>query len=173
MGFLNNLLNKEAKKIISGVMDSVVDTVVDNARDALKQGSPQAASTGRGEPVRAARKTVIDEEDDCCCDMSIVQSRIEKIVAENWSGCEMKKAVRSSEIGADEISWEYSYGIYRDGKAVAMINLLDNPNDYKRKIVLQSGAACQKRGIGYVHFLMHLPNRSSYILKRLQEIIPA
>lgn len=36
MGFLDNLLKKETRKIISGVVDSVVDNVVGNVKNAIK-----------------------------------------------------------------------------------------------------------------------------------------
>lgn len=171
MGFLDKFLNKETKKLISGVMENVVDAVVDNARDALNQSS---AGNGSNKPAvhNVHEKTDRDEE-DCCDDVSVVEARIRKIMREKFSDCELRENISSGEIGAGYISWKYSYGVYRDGIAVAMINILEYPNDYKKKIVLQSKQACKDLGIGYVHFLMHLPNRSSYISERLQEIIPA
>ncbi|MBO5055520.1 MAG: hypothetical protein J6C64_04085 [Lachnospiraceae bacterium] len=173
MGFLNNLLNKEAKKIISGVMDSVADTVTDSARDILAQKGVQVKGKDKWESELALRKAKNSDEDDCRYDTSVVRGRIEKIISENWSDCELRQGISASEIGAYDIDWKYSYGVYRDGKLLALINILENPNDYKRKIVLQSKAACQNSNIGYVHFLMHLPNRSSYISQRLHDIIPA
>lgn len=158
MGFFDKILNKEAKKLISNVVDNMVDTVVDSARDVLNQ------SSGSSRP---------QNEEDCCYSEAVVSKRIEKIIADNFSNCELRKEISSKEIGADDIAWNYTYGVYRDGSAVAMINILDNPNDYRKKIVLQSKAACKEHGIGYVHFLLHLPNRSSYISERLKEIIPA
>lgn len=116
---------------------------------------------------------ISSDEEDCCFDAVVVGNRIKKILEENWSGCELRKGVPSDRIGGDNIEWTYSYGVYRDGQAVTMINILDNPNDYKRKIVLQSKEACREQGIGYVHFLLHLPNRGSYILERLREEMPA
>lgn len=113
------------------------------------------------------------DEEDCCFDAVVVEDRIKKILEENWGGCELRKHVSADEISAGNIEWTYSYGVYRDGQAVTMINILDNPNDYKRKIVLQSKEACMEQGIGYVHFLLHLPNRGSYILERLREEMPA
>ncbi|MDE6184108.1 MAG: hypothetical protein K2G39_01565 [Lachnospiraceae bacterium] len=117
-------------------------------------------------------KTSVDEE-DCCFDAVVVENRIKKVLEENWSGCELRKHVPADAIGADAIEWTYTYGVYREGQAVVMINILDNKNDYKRKIVLQSKEACMDQGIGYIHFLLHLPNRASYILECLSEEMPA
>lgn len=113
------------------------------------------------------------DEEDCCFDAVVVGNRIQKILDENWSDCELRRYVSADVIGADAIEWTYSYGVYRGGQPVVMINILDNKNDYKRKIVRQSREACADQGIGYIHFLLHLPNRSSYILERLREEIPA
>lgn len=172
MGFLDKILNKEAKKLISNVVDNMVDTVVDSARDVLNQSS--GSSRPQNEDKAYTKAGAADQnEEDCCYSEAVVSKRIEKIIADNFSNCELRKEISSKEIGADDIAWNYTYGVYRDGSAVAMINILDNPNDYRKKIVLQSKAACKEHGIGYVHFLLHLPNRSSYISERLKEIIPA
>lgn len=178
MGFLDNLLNREARKIITSVVDSVADNVVDKAKDALNQSGVNdkllKTAPNPGQPkAQMKTATVNSDEEDCNNKASVVHKRIEKIIAENFSDCELKEKISSEEIGAGYISWKYTYGVYRDGNVVAMINVLDNPNDYKRKIVLQSKEACRDHGIGYVHFLLHLPNRSSYILERLKETIPA
>ncbi len=111
-------------------------------------------------------------EDDCRGRESVVRKRVQKIVAENWSDCELRENVSAGDIGAGFISWKYTYGVYRNGSPVAMINILRHADDYKNEIVLQSKQACKDMGIGYVHFLLRLPNRSSYILERLTEIIP-
>ncbi len=37
MGFLDNLLKREARKIVSGVLDEVVDTVTDNIKDSIRE----------------------------------------------------------------------------------------------------------------------------------------
>lgn len=158
MGLLDKILNREARKIISGVVAAAVDGAMDTRNQSNGNSQPQSA--------------VNTDEADCRGKKSVVCKRIETIIAENFSGCELREQVSSREIGAGHISWKYTYGVYRDGIAVAMINILENPNDYGKKIVLQSKEACKDRGIGYVHFILRLPNRSSYILERLQEIIP-
>lgn len=124
-------------------------------------------------PQMPSAPQMSSDEEDCCFDAVVVEKRIKKILEENWSDCELRKSVPANGISAGNIEWTYSYGVYRDGQAMIMINILDNPNDYKRKIVLQSKEACRNQGIGYVHFLLHLPNRGSYILERLREEMPA
>lgn len=160
MGFLDSLLNRGTRKAINNMVDRVADAM----RDAVSDLGNDTANKNNAPD---------GDESDCCLDAAVVERRIQKILTENFSGCELRKNVLSSEIGAADISWQYTYGVYRDGYAVAMINVLRKPNDYRRKTVLQSKRACTDYGIGYVHFLLHLPNRSSYILERLRQIIPA
>lgn len=158
MGFLDKLLSKETRKIISNVVERVADTAKDAVSD-LSSGTTNTSSAGG--------------ESDCHGSAAVVENRIFSILAEHFSGCELRSKIPASEIGASDIAWQYTYGVYRDGYAVAMINILDNSNDYRKKIVLQSKQACADHGIGYVHFLLHLPNRSSYIAEQLKKIIPA
>lgn len=157
MGFLDKLLSRETRKIISNVVERVADTAKEAVSD-LSSGTANTSSAGG--------------ESDCHGSAAVVENRIVSILAENFSGCELRKQIPASEIGAS-IAWKYTYGVYRDGYAVAMINILDNSNDYCKKIVLQSKQACADHGIGYVHFLLRLPNRSSYIAEQLKKIIPA
>lgn len=156
MGFLDKLLNRETRKLINNVADRVTDAIKNAASET---NSTAHTASGSG-------------EEDCCHNISVVSGRIQTILAENFSGCELRKQIPASEIGTS-IAWKYTYGVYRDGYAVAMINILDNSNDYCKKIVLQSKQACADHGIGYVHFLLRLPNRSSYIAEQLKKIIPA
>lgn len=174
MGFLDNLLKKEARKIISGVVDSVVDNVIDGAKEAMNQ-------SGISESVQRKKQTVMNcanevsaaysAEESCCGQASVVRARIEQCLAQEFAGCTLKENVNAAEIGAYDISWTYTYGVYRAGQAVAMINLLAGANDYRRNIVLQSKAACRNAGIGYVHFILRLPNRSSYVAEQLRSIL--
>lgn len=175
MGFLDSLLKKEARKIISGVVDSVVDTVADSAREAFNQAgfdSPSDKAETNTSGGGAGRSFEVNEdEEDCCYETSVVEARIRKILMQQFADCELRKNINAAAIGASYLDWTYTYGVFREGQPVAMINLLDNPNDYKRKIVLQSKQACADMRVGYVHFLMHLPNRSSYIKQQLEKIL--
>ena len=173
MGFLDNLLKKEARKIISGVVDSVVDTVADSAREAFNQAGFDSPSekTNKGGGGAGREFSIGEDEEDCCREAAVVEARIRKILSEEFSDCELQKNVAAASIGAGYLDWSYTYAVVRAGQMVAMINILGNPNDYKRKVVLQSKQACADMGLGYVHFLLHLPNRSSYIKQQLTKIL--
>ncbi len=174
MGFLDKLLKKEAGKIISGVVDQVMDNVMDSAKEVLNQaGFGEGASETAPQMGAGAGKgfTVSLDEEHCGGDAEVIEGRIYKVLAKDFADCEIRKNVKSESIGIFEPAYTYTYGIYRDNVAVAMINVLDNPNDYKKKSVLQSKQACADRSISYVHFLQHLPNRYSYIEKQIKNLL--
>jgi len=176
MGFLDNLLKKETRKIISGVVDSIADNVVAGAKGALDKSGISSAVENRMQPTADRAGKVIaaaDAESGCGGSAAVVRKRIENCLQQDFPGYSLREEVPISDIGVQDILWTYSYGVYRDGVAVAMINLLSGANDYKKKIVLQSKAACENAGIGYVHFLLRLPNRTAYISEQLHKIISA
>lgn len=155
MGFLDRLINREAKRFISSMVDSVTDNLAEKTKTAINQASSNS------------------DEDDCNNNAAVVKQRIQKVLSEEFGNCELREQISAQDIGAGYIDWKYTYGVYRDGYAIAMINILDNRNAYMKKAVIESKNECENQGIGYVHFMLHLPNRKSYISQRLREIIPA
>ena len=68
MGFLDNLIKKEARKIISGVVDSVVDNALDGARRAVDQSGISSNVQGKTQTaIHCANRAgaVCDGEKDC------------------------------------------------------------------------------------------------------------
>lgn len=157
MGFLDNLLRKETRKIISGNSSE--------SRGVINTGTSKAGSSDY-------REGAIVDDDDCCYNEKIVCSRIESVAAEDWGSLELRKNVSCSILNAEAGSIDYTYGLFRDGAPVAMINVLPGVDDYRRKSVLLSAKACRENGVGYVHFMLKLPNRKTYIAQKLREIIP-
>ena len=176
MGFLDNLLKKETRKMLSGVMNAVVDNVVDSAKEVLGEKSSNNVSVEMERSYSGGAGssfTVGDAEEHCGGDVSVVDERISKVLATDFPELELRRAVASGLIGAGNIRWTYTYGIYKNGIPVGMINLLQGHNDYKGKSVQASKQACEDLRIGYVHFILHLPNRTSYIRQQLQKLLAA
>jgi len=163
MGFLNRLLKKEARKLVSGVLDEVVDTMTDNIRDSIKDNK-------NGSSVSYQENA---EEKDCCGKVAVVEQRIRNVVAEEWGDrIEIRKNVSSSVMGAEPGALKtYTYGLYCDGAPVAMINVFEDSNLYCKKRTRLAKEACERNNVGYVHFLMRLPNRTSYIREQLTKIV--
>lgn len=206
MGFLDNLLNKEARKIISSVVDSVVDNVTDSIKENLgasgtatgtsaagttsgsTSNSAARASASAGVKHTASAGTAKDsasagrrkasglegetgDDEDCCYDVSLIRSRIEKAAAEDWPSYELRKNIPAAEVGGGTKDQGFDYGLYLDGQPKLMIMILDQ-YQYRNKCVQRAHKACKDRGIGSFHLLEHLPNRKTYIAERMKECMP-
>lgn len=172
MGFLDNLLKREARKIISGVMDNVVDNVMDNINESMNSNKSTAtistASTGTTSTSPAVASEDPDEE-DCCFDEKVVGERVAKVFCEEWKGYQLRKYIPATELGGSEEARDYTYGIFLDGEPKAMIMVIDVPSHYKKKDVLLAHEACKNRGVYCMNLMLHLPNRRSYISKQLRD----
>jgi len=173
MGFLDRLFKKEAGKILS----DVVEQVVDSAKEALEQAG---FSTDEGEENgkevtmgggAGSSFAISADEESCDGEADVVDARIRKALAENFPDCELAEKVSAASIGLYEIDWDFRYVIYKNGSPRAVINLLYDQNDYRRKVILQGKEACADKGIGYTHFLMHMPNRYSYVEAQVKKIL--
>lgn len=153
MGFLDNLLKKGTGKFISNVVGSAVDNL---------NGRTTYARTASQDP----------DEEDCGYNVSVVRARVEKVFAEEWSGYEVRRNVWAYEMGAEEGSHDYSYGLYLNGQPKAMIMVLDSADDYRRRSVKLAHKACELKGVFCMNLLPHMPNRRSYISKRLKDNVP-
>ncbi len=170
MGFFDNLLKKETRKIIASVVDSVVDNVADNLGDAIK-GTADDTADVNSSAVNTQKAAVDTDEEDCRCNKNVIRQRIEKIAADEYSDLELRKNISASELSAEAGAYDYTYGFYRNGVPVAMLLILSGRDEYRCKAVRLSREACRNSNVGYVHFLAHMPNRKSYISAKLKEII--
>lgn len=172
MGFLDNLLKKETRRIISGVVDSVVDEVKDSI---LGNDAEVNAGTGNS----AARNNISDrhrenetgDDSDCCWDKEVVQKRIEMIAAQDWPSYELRRNISAAELGGDANAHGFDYGLYLDGQPKVMIMILEQ-YQYRNKSVQEAHAVCRSRNIGSFHLLMYLPNRRTYIEDRIKAVMP-
>lgn len=166
MGFLDNLLKKEAQKFVSNVVDTVSEKLDMNfGRGTAGQSSVSAQSAQRSSGVQKAGtyKAGMDEQG--------LRQRLEGVIAQEWSDYELRREVPTAEIGAEAGARDISYGLYQDGKLRAVMMVLTNRNHYKRSDVLKVDEACRRNNIPYMNFMAHLPNRTDYISERLRNNI--
>ena len=181
MGFLDNLLKKETRKIISGVVNSAVDNVVGNVKSAIRGDDPSTeAKSSPNVSVKINDHTIVaknrenetGDDEDCCYNENVVRQRIEMIAAEDWPGYELRRDISATELGADERAHGFDYGLYLNGQPKVMIMLLDH-YQYRSQYVQRAHAACKNQGVGSFNLLLHLPNRKTYIAKRVQAVMPS
>ena len=150
MGFLQNLLKKEAKKMLSNVINTAKDEVVRTINS-----DPEANSAA-------------NSDEDSCESEKELGERIAKIVTEEWPGYELRKDIPAGEMDAAFGARKYSYGLYKDGAPKAMILVLDGRSQYCRKDTRLAHEACKEKGVFCMNLMMHLPNRRSYIAEQLR-----
>ncbi len=150
MGFLQNLLKKEAKKMLSNVINTAKDEVVRTINS-----DPEANSAA-------------NSDEDFCESEKELGKRIAKIVTEEWPGYELRKDIPAGEMDAAFGARKYSYGLYKDGAPKAMILVLDGRSQYCRKDTRLAHEACKEKGVFCMNLMMHLPNRRSYIAEQLR-----
>ncbi len=167
MGFLQNLLKKEAKKMLSNVINTAKDEVVRtiNSDPEAEYKSSTSAPVQTSTPVA---NSAANSDEDFCESEKELGERIAKIVTEEWPGYELRKDIPAGEMGAAFGARKYSYGLYKDGAPKAMILVLDGRSQYCRKDTRLAHEACKEKGVFCMNLMMHLPNRRSYIAEQLR-----
>lgn len=162
MGFLDNLLKKETRKLIGNVVDGVVDSVMNTSGNAIRSAMQTTGASG-------------DDEAPCKRSVPTVRRRIEKLLTENHPGYSFKKDVPISKynlkLPGNCAKHEIDYIITDNtGKETAAVLLL-SPGMERTLWLEELYSALNRQDIKHVHFLMHLPNRGSYISEKLEEIL--
>ena len=142
MGFLDGLFKKEAKKFVSGMVDKAIDNVMNG-------GSANVELTGTAG----------------------LRARLEGVMKNEYADCELRQNIPASEMGAEYGAADYSYGLYKNGAPVALFNIIENRNDYKKKPIRMAKAAAEMNNIPHMNFFSHLPNETGYISQRLKKEI--
>ncbi len=171
MGFLDRLLKSEARRLVSSVVSNAVDDVINNlTNDRGTDASSTVDTTYRSDTVstRTTKDTTSPDEEHCGYDKNIVCARIEDVVANEWAGYELRTNIPAYEMGAENGSRDYTYGLYLDGAPKAMIIILDTPSHYRMKDVRLSHEACRASNVFCMNLMLHLPNRRSYISEQLR-----
>lgn len=179
MGFLDNLLRREVRKVISNAVDTVVDDTLKNAfgKDGGNSGTGNGAASVGNSAAHYDTANVRKENrkatgSDGNSGESLLGKRIEEIAAREWPEYELRKQIPSSQVEAPEGAEPFfEYGFYRDGKLVAVIKFLGDNNAYCRKSVRLARQACKEHQVAYLHFMSYMMNRPDYIAERLRKEI--
>lgn len=192
MGFLDNLLKREARKIISGVVDDVTDNISDSIRSAIRPGAtdttsktaarPDNVSKPVSSPVNPYYKEGVDGDDANCLGKSaLVCSRIEQIAAEDFPQYELRKDIpvtsqfpHNAEVATTTFDRypALSYGFYQNDELKAVVMILE-PSHYKLHQVRAIHSACFENHIFCMNLMLHLPNRRTYIVNQLKKGLAA
>lgn len=182
MGFLDNLLKRETRKIISGVVDSVVDNVMNDVKGSLQndsqtvsakvvsQNKVSISTTASGKAVKPRENETGDDE-DCHYNAETIRHRIELAAAQDWPGYELRRNISAETFGGSKYDHAFDYGLYLDGQPKLMIMILEQ-YQHRNKSVQNAHAACKSQGVASFHLLRHLPNRKTYIQEKMKVLMP-
>ena len=148
MGFLERMLKKEARKFVADIVDKAVSDTTSTASNKVNDTVREKTGFGKNDNVF---------------------DKIKNVIATEFSDCELRENVKASELGGESGAAAYTYGIYRNGAPVVMINVFVDRNAYRLKRYRLAREAAQFSGVAHLNFFSHLPNEVSYITARLKE----
>ena len=148
MGFLDSLLKRDSRKFVSDIVDKAVDNAASTVSNKISDTVQEKTGFGKN---------------------ANVYDKIKQVVATEFTDCELRENVSATEMGAERGAASYTYGIYRNGAPVIMINVFVDRNAYSLKRYRLAKEAAEFSGVAHLNFFSHLPNEVSYITARLRE----
>ena len=101
----------------------------------------------------------------------VLRQRLEEVFITDYSECDVRRDISALEIYNEPDAVNYDYGLYLEGKPIALFNVIPYRNVYRKKSYRLAKQIAEERGIPHMHFFAHLPNEVSYISERLRENI--
>lgn len=181
MSFLSNLFEREAKRAVTDVVDHAVgqairkgfnqleDSIGEHIRESSPSGTCSSGNTNPSVDYRAPHST--DQTSSRVSGEAGLRTRLEQVIAAEWSGYELRRDVSAAELNAPAGARDYSYVLYLSGQPKAGFMVLTNRNHYMKKDVRLAHEGCRALGIPCMNFMSHLPNETSYISQRLKKNI--
>lgn len=115
------------------------------------------------------------EDSPCRGDKATVCQRVERAVAEVTEAeryyYELRRDISSVELGGTGQEHPFTYGLYYNGTPRLMILILEKSWEYKNRDVTAAHELCTSKGIACMNLMLHLPNRKSYIINRIRELL--
>lgn len=102
---------------------------------------------------------------------NILRQRLEEVFITDYSDCDVRRDISALEIYNESDAVNYDYGLYLEGKPIALFNVIPYRNVYRKKSYRLAKQIAEERDIPHMNFFAHLPNEVSYISERLRENI--
>lgn len=138
-------------------------------------GKTKETECGYGEAKGKLKEGRSGDDAPCRGDRELVCERVEQAVAEVTASesfyYELRRDVAPQELGGNESMHPFTYGLYYNGAPKLMILVLEQSWGYKKKDVMAAHELCRSRGIACMNLMLHLPNRKSYIINRVRELL--
>ncbi|MBE5895686.1 MAG: hypothetical protein IJZ00_04935 [Lachnospiraceae bacterium] len=164
--FLNAKNLKAVADVLEDAVTNAVEQVTESVENQTRQNNTNAGNaSAKGASSTAGKKSLPASGE------KVLRTRLEKIIAEQWDGYELRKDVAAAEMQAEEGAMDYSYGLYQNGVPKAMFMINTNRTMYNSRRVVLAQKACNDMRVPYMNFMSHLPNTEEYISQRLKKMI--
>lgn len=170
MGFLDNLLNKSAKKIVSDIARTATDAVSGELSQSIREGIQEltgSASATTAAPAYAASTATAptgtgkyEEVDD----------KLRAILSKEFPQYEVRENVSPETLGGTGKFMPYSFGIYENSSPKLFIMVVYN-NTCASRTYRWSKEEAAKAGIPLINFVYAFENRTDYITNRLHQYL--
>lgn len=164
MGFLESLVKRQVRRVISDAVDEAVDNTVGAA---LRNAFGNNGTEGTQNFSQSSNTSSIKKTGNKASGEAVLRQRLEEVFAEEWSGYTVQQNMMSGVAGARN----YSYGLYLNGVPKAMIMIITSTCHHNKKEDRLAAQASAAYGVPYMDFYSHLPNRKEYISARLKATI--
>ncbi len=169
MGFLENLVKKQVRRVVSEAVEDAVDNTLGSAlRNAFGTNGTEGTQNFSSSSATVSHTTTTTKKTgNKGSGEKVLRQRLEEVFAEEWSGYTVQQDLMSGVTGARN----YSYGLYLNGVPKAMIMIITSNSHHNKKEDRLAAQASASYGVPYMDFYSHLPNEKEYISKRLKENI--
>lgn len=101
-----------------------------------------------------------------------VYDKLEACFSSHFPDYEVKRAVSPSEFGGSASARAFTYVLYLDGEAKAVVMVTRHNQDTKKEH-RQAKDAADLAGLPFINFFSHFDNQEDYILNRLGRYLKA
>jgi hypothetical protein len=163
-----------------GLFDRLVKNAVGDAlRDVVSDAVNQALGTDQ--PTQPAAEPVADGAQPAAADQATQTQPtttasgqlsgtdgFRTMFAEDFPELSVRELVPVSEFGGE--GKPYDFGLYRDGKAVAVVMLTPHNRD-NNQAFKGAKAAAGSAGVPFINFYLHMSNERGYVSQRIRSFI--
>ncbi len=153
MGFLDSLLSKSAKKLVSEVAKT--------ALDALSGESESSDANIKTVSVPAGYEALADTEPD---------TKIRAVLQKEFPQYEVRENVSPETLGGTGKFLPYSFGVYENGVPRLFIMVVYR-NTCASRLYRFSKEEATKNSVPLINFVYAFENRIDYIIQRLHEYL--
>lgn len=167
MGFLDNLLSKNAKRLISDVARAATDAVSNELGQSIRDTihGNNTTDSAPATPYSANRT-----DSTAYTGNLEVDEKLRNILKSEFPQYEVREEVSPETLGGTGKFLPYSFGVYENGAPKLFIMVVYN-NTCADRLYRWSKEEAEKAGVTLINFVHAFENREDYIINRLHQYL--